>query len=50
MDMFCRGMRLQLLENVTSISEVVGDTTPQLGGDLDVNGNSISVRALMTLT
>ena len=28
-------------KNVTSISEVVGDTTPQLGGDLDVNGNSI---------
>ena len=22
-------------------SDVVGDTTPQLGGDLDVNGNSI---------
>ena len=25
----------------TGISDVVDDTTPQLGGDLDVNGNDI---------
>ena len=29
------------LEFVDSTSDVVGDTTPQLGGDLDVNGNEI---------
>ena len=25
-----------------TVNEVVEDTTPQLGGDLDVNGNSIT--------
>ena len=25
----------------TGITDVVSDTTPQLGGDLDVNGNNI---------
>ena len=28
-------------KDIESISEVSGDTTPQLGGDLDVNGNDI---------
>jgi hypothetical protein len=39
------GLKKISLANVTSatggISDVVSDTTPQLGGDLDVNGNAI---------
>ena len=39
------GLKIISLANVTSatggISDVVSDTTPQLGGDLDVNGNAI---------
>jgi len=31
------------LEPTTIISDVVGDTTPQLGGDLDGNGNTIDL-------
>ena len=33
-----------------SIEEVVDDTTPQLGGDLDVNGNKLSHRAMEILS
>ena len=39
------GLKKISLANVTSatggISDVVSDTTPQLGGDLDINGNAI---------
>ena len=38
-------------ENISGITtEIVGDTTPQLGGDLDVNGNDITGTGNINLT
>jgi len=38
-------------ENLSGITtEIVGDTTPQLGGDLDVNGNDITGTGNINLT
>lgn len=39
------GSNLEISYNNTAIENVVEDTTPQLGGDLDVNGNSIISQA-----
>jgi phage baseplate assembly protein gpV len=35
------GSLVPVVQSVTGLTEVVDDTSPQLGGDLDVNGNKI---------
>jgi phage baseplate assembly protein gpV len=35
------GSLVPVVQSVTGLTEVVDDTSPQLGGDLDVNGNNI---------
>jgi len=42
-------MTSQGLGSVTALQNVVEDLTPQLGGDLDLNGNNIDFTAILTI-
>jgi hypothetical protein len=44
------GLTWAEIEGIGAISDIVEDTTPQLGGDLDLNGNAIQSNALQLET